>query len=145
MKSFAVIGVGTFGYFLCHSFASAGHEGMAIDSDESAVERVRDLSPNVFWPKPQVHSTLVRVRPDPGKIRAVGDVGLLVQVAGGLFAHRRKTCVKSLEKAPGLEHLQGQWGPWLKEAGIRPDARGDTVSVAQAVALARAVPRDGER
>ncbi|MFO7767404.1 MAG: TrkA family potassium uptake protein [bacterium] len=44
MKSFAVIGVGTFGYFLCRSFASAGHEVMAIDTDEPSVERVRDIA-----------------------------------------------------------------------------------------------------
>jgi len=44
MRSFAVIGVGTFGYFLCRAFAEAGHEVMAIDSKESSVERVRDIA-----------------------------------------------------------------------------------------------------
>jgi len=105
------------------------------------VERLHDLSPNVFWPKPQVHSTLVRVRPDPARYEAVGDLDLLHRVAAGLFAHRRKTCHKSLELAAHLAALRGRWPEVLRAAGIDPGVRGETLSLAQVLALHREVRR----
>jgi len=105
------------------------------------VERLHDLSPNVFWPKPQVHSTLVRLRPDPARYEAVGDLDLLHRVAAGLFAHRRKTCHKSLELASGLEALGGRWPEVLRAAGIDPGVRGETLSLEQVLALLRKVRR----
>ncbi len=43
MKRFAIIGVGSFGYFLCRAVAASGHEILALDCDETAVEKVRDI------------------------------------------------------------------------------------------------------
>jgi trk system potassium uptake protein TrkA len=39
MKNLAIIGVGNFGYFLCKALAERGHEVLAVDADEDAVER----------------------------------------------------------------------------------------------------------
>jgi len=102
------------------------------------VERLRDLSPNVFWPKPNVHSRLVRLRVDAARLAAVGDLDLFHCVAAGLFVHRRKTCLKSLEKAPGLREFRGRWADLLATVGIDPGLRGDTLTLEQVLALARA-------
>jgi 16S rRNA (adenine1518-N6/adenine1519-N6)-dimethyltransferase len=106
-----------------------------------AVECLHDLSPNVFWPKPQVHSTLVRIRPDPARYQAVGDVLLLQRLAGGLFAHRRKTCHKSLELAFDEPALRGRWGDLLASCGIDPAVRGETLALGQVLTLLAAVRR----
>lgn len=107
----------------------------------SRVELLRDLSPNVFWPKPQVHSTLVRLRVDEERIAALPPLGLLQRVAAGLFAHRRKTCLKSLQTTPELADLKGRWAELLEAADIDPRTRGDTLGLDQVIALARAVER----
>lgn len=105
----------------------------------ATVETLHDLSPNVFWPKPQVFSTLVRIRPEPARIAAVGDLTLFHRVALGLFAHRRKTCLKSLEMTIDLAEFRGRWAAMLAEVGIDPRVRGDTLPLAQVLALAKAV------
>jgi 16S rRNA (adenine1518-N6/adenine1519-N6)-dimethyltransferase len=104
----------------------------------ASVERLRDLSPNVFWPKPQVHSSLMRIRVDPQRVAAAGDLELFRRVASGLFAHRRKTCLKSLETAPELTTFRGRWPELLEAAGIDPGARGDTLTLEQVRRLAHA-------
>lgn len=105
------------------------------------VEVLRDLPPTVFWPRPKVHSSLVRLRPDDARIAAIGDIDLLRRVAAGLFAHRRKTCVKSLEMFPGLQEFHGRWPALLDETGIPHGVRGDTLAVEKVLALARATKR----
>jgi 16S rRNA (adenine1518-N6/adenine1519-N6)-dimethyltransferase len=104
----------------------------------ATVETLHDLSPNVFWPKPQVFSTLVRIRPDAARIAAVGNLELFHRVALGLFAHRRKTCLKSLEMTSDLAEFHGRWAALLPAVGIDPQARGDTLTLAQVLALAHA-------
>jgi trk system potassium uptake protein TrkA len=46
MKNLAIIGVGNFGYFLCKSLSERGHEVMAVDADEGAVERAAAIAAN---------------------------------------------------------------------------------------------------
>jgi len=110
----------------------------------AAVERLREMSPNVFWPKPQIHSTMLRLRPESERYRRVGNLGLFQRVAAGLVIHRRKTCLKSLELAPGLEEFRGRWGELLAAAGIDPTARGDTLTLDQVIALAHAAARPAQ-
>jgi 16S rRNA (adenine1518-N6/adenine1519-N6)-dimethyltransferase len=105
------------------------------------VEVLRDLAPTVFWPRPQVHSSLVRIRPDDARIAAIGDIDLLRRVATGLFAHRRKTCLKSLDMTPELQEFHGRWPALLDETGIPHGVRGDTLAVEQVLTLARTAKR----
>jgi trk system potassium uptake protein TrkA len=44
MNNYAVIGVGNFGYFLCKAFAAAGHDVLAVDASEEAIQRVMDVA-----------------------------------------------------------------------------------------------------
>ena len=41
MKSFAIIGISGFGYFLAKYLAEMGHGILAIDVDEEKIERVK--------------------------------------------------------------------------------------------------------
>ncbi len=109
----------------------------------ATVERLHDLSPNVFWPKPQVHSTLVRLRPIAERYQELGDIRLWQKIASGLFFHRRKTVLKSLDHMPGLEMLKGHWPTVLEEADIDAHVRGETLTVEQAMSIHQAARRAG--
>jgi 16S rRNA (adenine1518-N6/adenine1519-N6)-dimethyltransferase len=54
------------------------------------VEIVRRLPPTVFWPRPQVESAIVIVRPNPEKRAKIGDVMRFRVFLRDLYTHRRK-------------------------------------------------------
>ena len=55
------------------------------------VSIVRSLPPTVFWPRPQVDSAVVAIRPRRRQKRAaVGDVAWFHEIVRRLFFHRRK-------------------------------------------------------
>jgi len=43
MKTFAIFGLGSFGYFLAKDLTDLGQEVLAVDADETAVEKVMDF------------------------------------------------------------------------------------------------------
>ncbi|MDI6718473.1 MAG: 16S rRNA (adenine(1518)-N(6)/adenine(1519)-N(6))-dimethyltransferase RsmA [Methanomicrobiales archaeon] len=65
------------------------------------VTRLFDLSPSCFTPKPQVRSTVVKLRPrePPYPLR---DRKLYAEMVRVLFSHRRKTVRNGLRSARGL-------------------------------------------
>src|SRR5204863_3497697 len=38
-----------------------------------AIEIVREMRPQVFWPRPKVHSAIIHILPNPGKRAALTD------------------------------------------------------------------------
>jgi 16S rRNA (adenine1518-N6/adenine1519-N6)-dimethyltransferase len=54
------------------------------------VELVRVLPPKVFWPRPNVESTVVKIVPDPVRRRAIPDLEWFHEVVRKVFLHRRK-------------------------------------------------------
>ena len=65
------------------------------------VTRCFDLPPHCFSPKPQVHSTVVRLRPrDPP--HPIADRKHYADVVRVLFSHRRKTVKNGLRSARGI-------------------------------------------
>jgi 16S rRNA (adenine1518-N6/adenine1519-N6)-dimethyltransferase len=55
-----------------------------------AMEVVRELPPQVFWPRPKVHSAIIHILPNPAKRAIVGDLAFFHDFVRGLFLHRRK-------------------------------------------------------
>lgn len=93
------------------------------------VRRLRDLPPTVFWPRPEVASSIVefivppaRLDPAPSDERAFRD--FVVRV----FSARRKTIAKTL----GLS--RDRVAPALRSAGIEAEARAEAVPPAGLVA-----------
>jgi len=100
------------------------------------VERLKTLSPKVFWPQPEVESGIIRVHPDARQCADRDLMGGLRSVASGLFRHRRKQVVKALimlgladGRDEAVEHLAG--------AGIPLESRPETIGVTQFIELAR--------
>jgi len=97
-----------------------------------------DVSPSAFTPPPKVTSSVVRLEP---KALAPGDdlaPRLIERVTAAAFGQRRKMLRQS------LRGLGGDAQAILAVAGIEPERRAETLSIAEFLALARAwAGRDG--
>jgi 16S rRNA (adenine1518-N6/adenine1519-N6)-dimethyltransferase len=124
------------------------------------VELLRRLSPSVFWPRPKVWSSMVRVTPRADRRRRIADLKVFRRTIEGLFAHRRKRAARSLSLAdaapsPGLrppsptlgerDEMKGaspaEWAARLTAAGLDPEARGEAYSVEEIIRLANSLAR----
>ena len=94
-------------------------------------ERLFDVSPRAFAPPPRVVSSVVRLVPRATPL-APADSAALDAVTRAAFGQRRKMLRRALRTlTPDPQAL-------LQSAGISPEARAETLSVAEFCALARA-------
>ncbi|MGI8979866.1 MAG: 16S rRNA (adenine(1518)-N(6)/adenine(1519)-N(6))-dimethyltransferase RsmA [Pirellulaceae bacterium] len=54
------------------------------------IQIVRILPPQVFWPKPKVHSAIIHIVPSPEKRERIPDLTFFHDFVRSLFLHRRK-------------------------------------------------------
>lgn len=106
----------------------------------SEVEVVKSLPPEVFWPKPSVHSAIVKVRVQKEKYAGrITDYPFFRQIINAIFTSRRKTLINSLERlnVPGIsrEHLKQV----LKDMRLDERIRGETLDVDQLIHLSEAI------
>ncbi len=94
-------------------------------------ERLFDVSPRAFVPPPGVVSTVVRLVPRATPL-APADPDALDAVTRAAFGQRRKMLRRALRGLAPDPHAL------LERAGIPPEARAETLSVADFCALARA-------
>ncbi len=97
----------------------------------------------VFRPRPAVDSAVLRIDPIPERVAAV-DADRLRRVTRALFNRRRKQLQRILRTSPELGRLP-EAADWLRQRGIDPRARPETLTPEQIVALANQLPptRDG--
>jgi 16S rRNA (adenine1518-N6/adenine1519-N6)-dimethyltransferase len=100
---------------------------------------VRRLSPSVFWPRPQVWSAMVCVRPTPERRSRIRDLTAFRRTVEGLFAHRRKRAARSLSLADPAGPTSEQWAARLVAAGLDPLARGEAYAVDEIIRLANSL------
>ena len=93
-------------------------------------ERLFDVSPKAFVPPPAVVSSVVRLVPRAAPL-APAEAGALDQVTRAAFGQRRKMLRRALRELTPDPHAL------LRSAGISPEARAETLSVAEFCALAR--------
>lgn len=97
-------------------------------------QRVLELGPDEFEPRPRVRSSFVLFDPIPDP-PAVADPALLRHVVRCAFQHRRKTLRGALRgRVPGAEAA-------LEEAGIDSARRGETLAAEEFRCLADALHR----
>jgi 16S rRNA (adenine1518-N6/adenine1519-N6)-dimethyltransferase len=96
-----------------------------------AMAKALSVPPGAFTPPPKVDSAVVRMKPlDAARLRARDDQRF-VEVVAGSFSQRRKTLRNAL-RAVADENA-------FARAGIDPQRRGETLSVAEFVRLADAL------
>ncbi len=64
------------------------------------VERVKDISPSCFWPRPAVTSAIVHIRRRPAPVLPAQSLPFFYELTRYVFQHRRKQLVSLLAKAP---------------------------------------------
>lgn len=105
------------------------------------IERLFRVPPGAFRPQPKVESAVARLRPHPEPPWAAKDPQLFARVVALAFGQRRKTLRNALAAIADEAAIT--------QAGIDPQARGETLTIGQFVQLANAllgrVGQDGDQ
>ena len=106
----------------------------------ATVERVLKAPPEVFRPRPKVHSEVIRIRPlEPPPLDPDEELALR-RLTRALFQWRRKQLRKTLRDHPDLGVDRERLGRILAAAAAQPTDRPETVSPEGFVAMARLLP-----
>ena len=89
-----------------------------------------NVPPGAFTPPPKVDSSVVRMKPLGSDRLRAKEEALFARVVSAAFSQRRKTLRNALRALGGLEAFE--------RSGIDLGRRGETLSVAEFVALADA-------
>lgn len=99
---------------------------------------VRRMPPEVFWPRPNVESVLVRITPHPPPVTA--DPTALFHVIDEAFAERRKTVTNAVRRL-GLDAEPAV--RILETCGVRPEARPETLDLEAYARIVEALRGEG--
>jgi 16S rRNA (adenine1518-N6/adenine1519-N6)-dimethyltransferase len=102
------------------------------------VKLVRRIPPAAFWPRPQVASAVVLIRPNASKRAAVGDVVRFRNFLRDLYVHRRKNLRGALSGLPGGRIPKDEVDRKLAQLGLPGTARSETLDVRQHLRLCEA-------
>jgi 16S rRNA (adenine1518-N6/adenine1519-N6)-dimethyltransferase len=103
------------------------------------IERLFDVPPGAFRPRPKVVSTVTRWTPRPAADLPSDDVPALKSALRAAFAHRRQTIGKNLRQELSLDDRAV--AGLLEDAGIDPGLRAEAVDPDTFLRLAAAMRR----
>ena len=95
------------------------------------------VSPEAFFPKPKVRSTILKIDLYPEPLIAPKELPLLRGLVRSAFGQRRKTLGNALVN--WLQRDRHEIESFLRSRGIDPVRRGETLSVEEFLALSRAL------
>ena len=95
------------------------------------VELVRKLPPTVFWPRPQVASAIVLIRPNEDKRRRIADLQRWRVFLRDLYSHRRKNVRGALAGWPSGRKDKDFVDRELANLGFDATQRAETLDVDQ--------------
>jgi 16S rRNA (adenine1518-N6/adenine1519-N6)-dimethyltransferase len=96
------------------------------------VEAVRRRVPaEVFWPRPQVASAIVLIRPNSAKRAQVGDVLRFRNFLRELYSHRRKNLRGALAGLPSGRREKAEVDRKLAELGLPGTVRAEDLDLTQ--------------
>lgn len=95
-----------------------------------------DVSNNVFWPKPKVGSSVIRLLPRQ-RILRVDEEPLFWTIVEGVFRQRRKFLLNNLERI--LPGSREQLNEVLSTVGVAQKARAEELDVEQFAKLTRII------
>jgi 16S rRNA (adenine1518-N6/adenine1519-N6)-dimethyltransferase len=105
----------------------------------ASVEKMLELGPQHFHPRPKVDSQVVKItfHPKPERVRALPahDPQLLEKIVRSSFQQRRKTLINALSAAnlPGVDKLS--IGRALEKIGLPVQVRGERLNIEEFVLL----------
>jgi 16S rRNA (adenine1518-N6/adenine1519-N6)-dimethyltransferase len=98
-----------------------------------AIERLFRVPAGAFRPQPKIESAFARLRPYAPQPWRASDEALFRRLVAAAFSQRRKTLRNAI--AGIADEAQ------MRSVGIDPRARGETLAIAQYVALSNAITR----
>jgi 16S rRNA (adenine1518-N6/adenine1519-N6)-dimethyltransferase len=93
------------------------------------VELVRKLAPSVFWPRPQVASAIVLIRPNAERRARAPEIHRFRSFLRDLYAHRRKNLRGGLVSLATGDHDKDDVDRKLAELALDGRVRAETLSV----------------
>jgi 16S rRNA (adenine1518-N6/adenine1519-N6)-dimethyltransferase len=102
-------------------------------------EVVRVLPPTVFWPRPQVHSAILRLDLVPEKRAQIADLKYFHQTVRALFFHRRKFLRSVVISAMKGRLPKAKIDEILTNLGYDETARAEQLELSQIQQLAEAL------
>jgi 16S rRNA (adenine1518-N6/adenine1519-N6)-dimethyltransferase len=102
------------------------------------LELVRRLPPAAFWPRPQVASAIVCIRPSAAKRAHVGDVQRFRNFLRDLYVHRRKNLRGALAGLPSGRVPKEEVDRKLAELGLPGTTRSETLDIEEHLRLCAA-------
>ena len=99
-------------------------------------ELVANVPPHCFFPRPDVHSAVVKINVSPKTDVNATKFFPLIRAA---FANRRKTFVNNLANSDALDLDKEQAAALLKKAELRPDVRGEALDFDDFVRLTQLI------
>ena len=106
---------------------------------QSRVKLIRKLSPNVFWPRPQVDSAIVGITPDEAAAASIHDRKFFQRYIRGVFNHRRKLLRGVLRGLYREELSKAEVDRVLDDQNLHSQQLAETMNVAAHVDLANAL------
>jgi 16S rRNA (adenine1518-N6/adenine1519-N6)-dimethyltransferase len=94
------------------------------------------VSPEAFFPRPKVHSTVLKIKLFPEPLVAADEIPILRGLIRAAFGQRRKTLGNALRT--WLQNDRGEIENFLRSQNVDPQRRGETLSVEEFIKLARA-------
>lgn len=85
--------------------------------------------PHCFMPQPKVASTVIKLKVLPEPSAEVNNEELFFKVVKSAFGQRRKTLINALSKSPYISVEKDKIAEALEAMGLRPDIRGERLSV----------------
>lgn len=102
---------------------------------QCTAEIVRILPPTAFWPRPKVHSAIVRLVLDPARRARIPDRPFFHDFARALFRHRRKLLRGELLGFFKGRLDKGQVDHLMESAGLSPQSRAEQLDVESVLRL----------
>jgi 16S rRNA (adenine1518-N6/adenine1519-N6)-dimethyltransferase len=106
-----------------------------------AIEIVRELGPQVFWPRPKVSSAIIHILPNAAKRADIHDFEFFHAFVRALFSHRRKLLRSGLATSFREQLTKDAIDEILASFQFAPDARAEQQPVKTLVELSHAVQR----
>lgn len=98
-------------------------------------EIVRILPPSVFWPRPKVHSAILKIVPDDALRQRVTDLDFYHKTVRALYFHRRKFLRSVVISAMKGALEKSEVDLILDQAGMTPTSRAEELSVETTIDL----------
>jgi 16S rRNA (adenine1518-N6/adenine1519-N6)-dimethyltransferase len=106
------------------------------------VSVVRRIAPSNFWPRPEVDSAIVLIKPNAENARRVGELSKWRAFLRDLYTHRRKNLRQALSGWPSGRKDKAEVDARLADLGIDGSLRAETLDIDQHLRLCAAFAGD---